>query len=157
MKSLSAPLVLIVAASIGLLVGSRPTPTLSNFLPRLIAPASTDDVSGCRVTDGDTIRCGDERIRLLGIDAPELAGHCRAGRHCAPGNGETSKESLAGAMAGTMKITRYGTDHYGRTLAMIEGPEGDLSCFQLRAHEAVYKPKWDDGAHVAAECPAAAH
>lgn len=29
--------------------------------------------------DGDTLRCGRERIRLLGTDAPELPGHCQRG------------------------------------------------------------------------------
>jgi len=28
--------------------------------------------TACIVTDGDTIRCGDERIRLLAIDAQEM-------------------------------------------------------------------------------------
>jgi endonuclease YncB( thermonuclease family) len=52
---------------------------------------------GCSVTDGDTIRCGDERIRLLGIDAPELPGHCRSGRNCAPGDPYASTSSLTAA------------------------------------------------------------
>ena len=40
----------------------------------------------CTVTDGDTIRCGDERIRLLAIDAPEMGGRCRKGRQCVAGS-----------------------------------------------------------------------
>ncbi|MGC1270186.1 MAG: hypothetical protein WA842_06275 [Croceibacterium sp.] len=44
-------------------------------------PAVAVDAA-CSVTDGDTIRCGDERIRLLGIDAPEMGGRCREGRVC---------------------------------------------------------------------------
>ena len=43
-------------------------------------------VTNCRAIDGDTLRCGSIRIRLLGIDAAELPGHCRIGRHCAPGD-----------------------------------------------------------------------
>ncbi len=36
--------------------------------------------------DGDTLRCAniDPAVRLTGIDAPELPGHCRRGRDCAP-------------------------------------------------------------------------
>ncbi|MGN6278898.1 MAG: thermonuclease family protein [Sphingomonas sp.] len=47
-----------------------------------------------RVIDGDTLRCGERRVRLARIDAPELAGHCARGRHCAPGNGKASKAAL---------------------------------------------------------------
>ena len=119
-----------------------------------VGAAST--VSGCSVTDGDTIRCGAERIRLLGIDGPEMPGHCRAGRDCAPGDPFRSKVSLSDAMAPKMGIERMGTDRYGRTLAMVTGPDGDLSCWQLKHRQAIYKPRWDDGGEVARLCPRAA-
>jgi endonuclease YncB( thermonuclease family) len=35
--------------------------------------------------DGDTLRCGDTRIRLLGMDAPEM-GACLRWRTCIPGD-----------------------------------------------------------------------
>lgn len=110
-------------------------------------------ISGCSVTDGDTIRCGDERIRLLGIDAPELPGHCRSGRDCAPGDPYASTNSLSAAMTGQLTIKRVGEDHYGRTLAMVAGSEGDLSCWQLGHGQAIYKMDWDDGLNVARTCP----
>ena len=127
--------------------------TLSPSGPASIPlPAST-----CRVTDGDTIRCGAERIRLLGIDAPELPGHCRRGRVCAPGNPSTSRASLASAMAiGSLSILRVGTDRYGRTLALVRSGHRDLSCWQLTRGQAIYKPRWDDGARVRTLCPSAA-
>ncbi|TPG14697.1 thermonuclease family protein [Sphingomonas koreensis] len=52
------------------------------------------------VVDGDTIRCGDRRVRLARIDAPELPGHCARGRHCAPGDGEASKAALERMIGG---------------------------------------------------------
>lgn len=73
-------LILVGAMGVGGVVGLWPAPGG----PRPGAP--TELVAGCTVTDGDTIRCGAERIRLLGIDAPELPGHCRSGRACAPGD-----------------------------------------------------------------------
>lgn len=112
-------------------------------------------ISGCTVTDGDTIRCGDERIRLLGIDAPELPGHCRPGRDCVEGDPYASTSSLAAAMTGQLSIDRVGEDHYGRTLALVAGSQGDLSCWQLKHKQVVYKPKWDDGFRVARVCPGA--
>ena len=138
---------LIGAAGIGGVVGVG-----STFAPS--APAAVGEiVSDCRATDGDTIRCGDERIRLLAIDAPELPGHCRRGRKCAPGDPVASTESLRAAMVGTLRIDRVGTDHYGRTLATVVSDRGDLSCWQLSRGQVIYRRDWDDGGRVAATCP----
>ena len=52
-----------------------------------------------------------------------------------------------------MQIERVGTDRYGRTLAMISGPQGDLSCWQLNQGQAIYKLRWDEGGRVAPVCP----
>ncbi len=114
-----------------------------------------DTVTGCNVVDGDTIRCGGERIRLLGIDAPELPGHCRIGRHCAPGDPHVATATLEEAMDSEMGIERVGEDRYGRTLATVSGSRGDLSCWQLRQHSAIYKRQWDNGLRVARTCPSA--
>lgn len=137
------------AAIVGAMVGVVPA------LKGSTTPAAYSDIiTGCRATDGDTIRCGDERIRLLGIDAPELPGHCKGNRACAPGDPFVSTEALKNAMNGELRIERVGTDRYGRTLAMVAGAKGDLSCSQLKQGQAVYKPEWDDGGRVAATCPA---
>ena len=54
---------------------------------------------GPDAVDGDTIKCGARgnrfSVRLTGIDAPELAGHCRAGRVCVAGDPIRSRASLA--------------------------------------------------------------
>lgn len=139
------------AALMGLVAGVAPS-----IAPSAFRPSYGDTVSGCRVTDGDTIRCGDERIRLLGIDAPELPGHCASYRRCAPGDGFASTHSLKDAMTGELRIGRVGEDHYGRTLAIVSGSRGDLSCWQLSHGQAIYKQKWDDGYRVARLCPKAA-
>jgi endonuclease YncB( thermonuclease family) len=41
----------------------------------LVEPVAAADQ--LRISDGDTIRIGNERIRLWGIDAPELTQTCR--------------------------------------------------------------------------------
>jgi endonuclease YncB( thermonuclease family) len=115
--------------------------------------AKGDEVLACRVTDGDTIRCGEERIRLLAIDAPELPGHCRTGRDCAPGDPYASSASLGEAMIGAIRIERFGTDRYGRTLGSLTADSGNLSCWQLDHHQAIYKPRWDNQMKVARTCP----
>lgn len=110
-------------------------------------------ISGCRVTDGDTIRCDSERIRLLAIDAPELPGHCRSGRSCVPGDPKASTASLRDAMTGSLTIDRINTDRYGRTVARVAGAKGDLSCWQLARGQAIYKSAWDNGLRIARTCP----
>lgn len=145
-------LVLIGTMGVGGLAGLSPI-----LAGRAGAIAGSEVVQGCRVTDGDTIRCQGERIRLLGIDAPELPGHCREGRDCAPGDPWASTASLESAMSPTMRISRVGEDRYGRTLAQVAGDRGDLSCWQLSHDQAIYKPRWDDGLRVARTCPRAVH
>lgn len=56
-------------------------------------------------------------------------------------------------MSRPLSIKRVGEDHYGRTLAMVTGSEGDLSCWQLRHDQAIYKADWDDRLNVALTCP----
>lgn len=81
--------------------------------------------------DGDTLRCGGERIRLLGIDAPELPGHCRRGRQCMQGDPYASKAALAGKLKGKATIERRGRDRYGRTLARVRVNRVDLADAQI--------------------------
>ena len=147
-----------LTALVGVAVFGGAAAWLYEFLPEDDQSATgtvryAEPLRGCRVTDGDTIRCGDERIRLLGIDAPEM-GRCRKGRTCVEGDPVAAKESLAAAISGPLTIKRTGKDRYGRTLAMVAGPAGDLSCHQLRQDLVAYRADWDDGQRVARTCPA---
>lgn len=88
------------------------------------------------VVDGDTLRCGSIRLRLLGIDAPELPGHCAAYRECAPGDGITSKRSLIDALRnGRVTYSVITTIASGATWSW-HGPGGSIcpvgSCSALR-------------------------
>lgn len=143
--------VLAGAAVIGLLIGLAPSfngsAAQASFTPY------GEPLQGCRAVDGDTLRCGPERIRLLAIDAPELPGHCRTGRNCAPGDPYASTASLAAALTGPLTIERVGEDRYGRTLALVAGAGRDLSCWQLAGGHAIYKAAWDNGHRVARTCP----
>ncbi|RPF70427.1 thermonuclease family protein [Aurantiacibacter spongiae] len=126
---------------------------LAACTPAPPAMAQAEPLADCRITDGDTIRCGDERIRLLGIDAPELPGHCRQGRDCVEGDPYASTETLRRAMQGRLTIARAGTDRYGRTLAVVYADGVNLSCAQIEAGQAEYVERWDNGGMVARDCP----
>ena len=107
----------------------------------------------CTAVDGDTLRCpGLGRVRLLGIDAPEMAGHCRKGRVCAPGNSERSKAHLAKLIRSGVEIMPVTRDRYGRTVAQVYAGDRNVACEQLRAEMAIYKPKWDNGRRLAKDC-----
>ncbi|MCW5728217.1 thermonuclease family protein [Parvibaculum sp.] len=71
------------------------------------------------VHDGDTIRIGDERIRLLGFDTPELGRHSRCAREAR--EAERARDFLRRSIdrARDIRIERDGTDRYGRTLARL--------------------------------------
>lgn len=93
-----------------------------------------------QVVDGDTIRCQSERVRLVGIDAPEMPGHCRAGRVCTPGDPFRSKERLQELTAeGAITCRREGQDRYGRTLARCSAPTGDISCAMVASGMAILR------------------
>lgn len=105
-----------------------------------------------RVTDGDTIRCGAERVRLLGIDAPELHG-CPRYRRCAPGDPVAATQSLKQAItAGPVTYEVVSYDHYGRTVAVVRAGKLNLSCWQLSQKQAIYVAKWDDNRIIARSC-----
>ena len=143
----------ICIALAGFGVGAVSTLNMPNLKMVLPAPGYSGKVYSCQAIDGDTLRCGGERVRLLAIDAPELPGHCRPGRDCAPGDPFASTASLSAALGGELRIERIGEDHYGRTLASVAGPKGDLSCWQLERGQATYRAEWDDGRRIAVTCP----
>lgn len=69
------------------------------------------------VVDGDTLWLEGEKIRLVGIDAPELGEpECAAEAALA----WAATERLARVLsAGEVSVSRQGEDRYGRTLARI--------------------------------------
>jgi endonuclease YncB( thermonuclease family) len=88
-------------------------------------PASGSDCTRISVHDGDTIRCDDERIRLLEIEAPEVKGSPRCRRNlprdwCDYTLGDRSRVVLERFLrSGPVRIDRHGRDRYGRTLAHL--------------------------------------
>jgi micrococcal nuclease len=124
------------------------------------SPRQLETVLGCRAIDGDTLICGRERVRLLGIDAPEMPGHCLSGRNCVQGDPFASQQNLQDALQDSMSIERIGNDRYGRTLGMVYSERQisdiqvvqSLSCIQLVSGHAFYVGDWDDLDRVASEC-----
>jgi len=90
------------------------------------------------ITDGDTLRCNQIRIRLYSIDAPEMNGHCREGRKCVDGDPYASKDYLISITRGIVTCTPIEKDHYGRTVAACKSEQSeDLSCSMVKAGHAI--------------------
>lgn len=111
----------------------------------LIAIASACIAS---VHDGDTVTlCSGERVRILDIDAPELAGspRCkdrrkRASAWCDHRQGIASRDALAAFLrGGPVRIDRQAKDRYGRTLARLTVNGKDAGAY-LIAHG--YARRW---------------
>lgn len=115
------------------------------------------DDAAIRVIDGDTLEISGERIRLNGIDAPEMPGHCRRGRTCVPGDPLASRDELAAGvdLPGEIYVRRLKRDPYGRTVAQVTIGGVDLSCRQLLLGAARFTPRWDEHGMLEATCEAA--
>lgn len=67
------------------------------------------------VYDGDTFTMNGERIRVLGIDAPEIRGKCDYEKRLAI----QSRDRLREILNDPFTVSRQGKDRYGRTLAHV--------------------------------------
>jgi endonuclease YncB( thermonuclease family) len=122
--------------------------TISRFALILIpvvtlsgAPAS--QAASMRVADGDTIELGGQRIRLQGIDAPELYQECRdaSGRNWACGRRARSElRRLIGNDA--VQCDRRTTDRFGRLVAVCRAGGRDLGEAMVRSGFALAYPDW---------------
>lgn len=70
------------------------------------------------VHDGDTFRLGAERVRIIGMDAPEIG----EGANCTTEQimAMRARDYLSAALtSNNVRIVRHGHDVYGRTLAYV--------------------------------------
>lgn len=124
-----AVVVVVLLAAAGLL----PENVIDAALDRAGAAGGALVVGDIRVTDGDTIRIGAERIRIENLDTPELGdgAECLAERLLA----DRARDAAAGmfAAAGEVRIARAGHDRYGRTLARVSLDGADFGDAMVRA------------------------
>jgi micrococcal nuclease len=96
--------------------------------------------------DGDTLRgckAGAPNLRLAGIDAPEMPGHCRAPRVCQPGNPNVSKAALQALISsGKLYYRVVAKDKYGRSVVQAFVNRRNVSCYMIKNGFAAYKLEW---------------
>lgn len=117
--------------------------TLRTILPTLavLLAAACNDADTCvvtSVTDGDTFRCGETRVRLIGIDAPERGQF---------GGREATAQLRSLVAPGTtvrLEMDADSVDRYGRTLAYVYTRRGVLVNLEMArtgyALQATYPP-----------------
>jgi endonuclease YncB( thermonuclease family) len=96
-----------------------------------------------RVADGDTIELGRQRIRLQGVDAPELHQECRdaSGRNWACGRRARSElRRLIGN--DPVQCSSHVKDRFGRSVATCRANGRDLGEAMVRSGYALAYPDW---------------
>lgn len=72
---------------------------------------------------------------------------------CAPGDGRASRASLIAALRfGPIHYETVTMDRYGRRVVEVWAGRENLSCWQLKRGQAIYKPHWDNGQIIARAC-----
>ncbi|PZX10464.1 endonuclease YncB(thermonuclease family) [Celeribacter halophilus] len=85
-----------------------------------------------RIVDGDTLAIGEVKIRLHGIDAPEMSQSCSDMRGKSWACGAWSKAVLERLAAGDIACDPKDRDRYGRVVAVCHGASGDLNAEMVR-------------------------
>ena len=121
--------------SVGLTVGLFAV--LAFFIARLENANSQKLVGNPYVVDGDSLVLNDVKLRLLGIDAPELDQKCvenGAAWTC----GEQARRQLQRKINGTIvTCTTWGEDRYQRVLATCSSGSVELNAWLVRSGWAV--------------------
>lgn len=101
--------------------------------------AGADEVQGrARVADGDTMTVSGEKVRLFGIDAPELHQSCARADGTAWACGAWARDVLEGLVGGRqVTCTGDSRDRYGRLVATCTVGGRDLGDALVRAGAAV--------------------
>jgi endonuclease YncB( thermonuclease family) len=111
-----------------------------------------------RVVDGDTLALrypsGERRIRLFGIDAPELEQPCAFANGAAYPCGEAARDFLTRLLRGARVVCRQSdTDKYGREVAVCWGQYDtygrfDIAAAMVQAGWALDWPRYSRGAYA---------
>jgi endonuclease YncB( thermonuclease family) len=113
----------------------------------LMSAAAAAEITGtAQVIDGDTIRIGDTRIRLWGIDAPEGRQTCQGRNGDVYECGRDSTAVLNELIRGQpVKCDVKDRDRYGRVVAVCRTEAGELNATMVRRGWAVEYKQFSRG------------
>ncbi len=104
---------------------------------RLDRVATESHTGRPRVSDGDSLMFGGEKVRLLGLDAPEIEQMCRksAGEYAC---GRQARDALVGFIGGREVVcTGRQRDRYGRLLGSCRAGGEDVNARMVESGWAV--------------------
>lgn len=103
------------------------------------------------VHDGDTLRCGDERIRLFGVDAPEV----KRGKTPAQPFADDARATLFALTRGRVACRFVDRDRYGRFVGRCWSTQSpDLNAALIRSGFAKEYRRYSKGRYATAEAEA---
>ncbi len=103
----------------------REQPRFEESGPDVVRPASV----AVTVVDGDTLKLGNERIRLIGIDAPEFLQRCADGW---PAGRLATNRLLTLTSGKRFDCQQKDRDRYGRVVAVCRLSGEDLGAILVR-------------------------
>lgn len=118
-------------------IESGTTAAAQTVSPAISSVRAEGYVTPANIIDGDSIKLGEKRIRLHGIDAPELDQQCQVnGKIVACGR--ISRQTLIGFTVGVLvQCDRLDIDKYGRDVSRCSAEGLDISSAMVRSGHAV--------------------
>jgi endonuclease YncB( thermonuclease family) len=103
-----------------------------------------------RITDGDTLRIGDERVRLWGIDAPEADQWCIDAAGAEYPCGLAARAVLEALLAARPEVicAELDVDRNGRSVARCLAGGADLAAAMVEAGHALDWERYSQGAYA---------
>lgn len=120
-------------------------------MPASLAAAAIIACTAPSVHDGDTLRCGADRVRLFGVDAPEV----RRGQTQAQPFAYEARDELVRLTRGRVGCHVVDRDRYGRFVARCwSDASPDLNTALIRSGFATEYRRYSKGAYAAPEAEA---
>lgn len=142
-----APLAAVgIALLLNAYVGYNSKPVKANVSSPISQEATISDrQDAIVVTDGDTIRIGTKRIRLWGVDAPELNQTCFKGS-TKVACGEAAKVALMGIIqSGEVTCQQVDIDRYKREVSRCMAGDKDVAGWMVLMGWAFDYPQYSKG------------
>ncbi len=100
---------------------------IAAVIANLFEPAPANLSGRLVASDGDSFHYGQEQIRLLGIDAPELAQTCADARGADWPCGRVARDRLAALLKNAIDCDQSDRDRFGRILGRCRSAGKDIA------------------------------
>ncbi|MCV0387484.1 MAG: thermonuclease family protein [Nitrobacter sp.] len=119
----------------------------------LASPSSAETITGqASVVDGDTLEIHGQRIRLIGVDAPESDQLCRGDNSLQYRCGAKAANELARFIAGRpVSCKSVDVDRYRRVVAICSVGGRDIGEWMVRVGLAFDWPRYSKGTYAGAQ------